>query len=349
MNQTPSTDRNPYLQNILEQPQALADTLAGLRANPSLDPLPDWIASGSLRRVVLTGMGSSCRGFYPLHYALLQAGLASILMETSELIYYAGGLLRSDTLLIAASQSGESAEIVRLLEINQGRAAVLGITNTPGSTLAKLAGQVLLIRAGVEATVSSKTYVAIELVLPWLADRLLGRPVEETLAELSQASWLCEKYLKDWERHADWFAGALVDASSLFYVGRGPSLAAAETGGLITKESTHFAAEGMSSAAFRHGPVEIVRPGTVVVIFAGEPATRALNLRLAEDIERMGGRALVVSESSPVDALRLPAAPPSLRPVLEILPIQMMTLALAKLAGHTAGAFSHATKVTTEE
>jgi glutamine---fructose-6-phosphate transaminase (isomerizing) len=341
--------QNPYLQNILEQPAALADTLAGLRSAANLDPLPIQIATGEIRHVVLTGMGSSCQGFYPLYYPLLQAGLPAVLIETSELIYYADGLLRADTLLIAASQSGESAEIVRLLEANQGRAALLGITNTPASTLAKRANQVVMTHAGEEATVSSKTYAAMELVMPWLADLLLGRPVEKTLDDLSQGSPLCADYLKRWEQHVDWFAGALAGARSLFYVGRGPSLAAVYTAGLTTKESTHFAAEGMSSAAFRHGPVEMAQPGTVVVVFAGEHATRPLNLRLAEDIERMGGQALVISEDSPTPALHLPTAPACLRPVFEILPVQMITLALAKLAGHPAGSFSHATKVTSTE
>jgi glucosamine--fructose-6-phosphate aminotransferase (isomerizing) len=206
-----------------------------------------------------------------------------------------------------------------------------------------------MMRAGAEATVSSKTYLAMEMIMPWLAGVLLGKPVEPTLRDLALAPQLVAAYLQGWEQHVAWFAGALTGARCLYYAGRGPSLAAANTAGLITKESAHFPAEGLSSAAFRHGPIEMAQPGTSVVIFAGEPATRPLNLRLAGDIRRAGGSALLVSEDSPEDALRLPTAPAILRPILEILPVQMITLALAQLAGHSPGSFRHATKVTSEE
>jgi glutamine---fructose-6-phosphate transaminase (isomerizing) len=122
-----------------------------------------------------------------------------------------------------------------------------------------------------------------------------------------------------------------------------------ETAGLTTKESTHFPAEGMSCAAFRHGPFEMCGPQTAVVVYEGLPATREFNLRLAADVEKAGGRALVIRQDSPDAALRLPAAPASILPVLEILPAQMITLAIARLHGHNAGVFSFGSKVTTVE
>ena len=189
----------------------------------------------------------------------------------------------------------------------------------------------------------------IQLVMPWLRDILLGKPVQAVMEELALAPAAVSAYLQDWEQHIGWLASALSETRCLFYTGRGPSLAAVGTGGLITKEAAHFPAEGMSSAAFRHGPLEMAAPGITVVVFAGRPETLDLNLRLAADINRLGGQALLVDADSPEAALRLPNAPTCLMPVLEILPIQMITLALSSLQDHTAGAFRHATKVTRTE
>jgi glucosamine--fructose-6-phosphate aminotransferase (isomerizing) len=135
----------------------------------------------------------------------------------------------------------------------------------------------------------------------------------------------------------------------LFFVGRGPSLAAVGTGALIVKESGRFPAEGMSSAAFRHGPFEMLNSETVVVVFSGDSATTDLNQRLVQEIREHQGVAELASENVSSAAFCLPAAPHSIRPILEILPIQMITLALAVLAEREPGRFALASKVTTTE
>ena len=105
----------------------------------------------------------------------------------------------------------------------------------------------------------------------------------------------------------------------------------------------------MSAAAFRHGPMEMVGPSAFVLVFSGEARTRALNHRLVDDVRSAGGRAELVGEDAEHPALRPPAAPPGLRPVLELLPVEMVSLALAALAGREAGRFTIASKVTTRE
>jgi fructoselysine-6-P-deglycase FrlB-like protein len=143
--------------------------------------------------------------------------------------------------------------------------------------------------------------------------------------------------------------GLFEGVRDLFLVGRGPSLAAAGAGGLILKESTHLHAEGMSSAAFRHGPLEMVGPSAFVLVLSGEARTRELNHRLVEDVRSAGGRAELLGEDAEHPGLRLPAGPPELRPVLELLPVEMASLALAALAGREAGRFTIASKVTASE
>jgi glutamine---fructose-6-phosphate transaminase (isomerizing) len=338
-----------YLRDLLDQPRALEDTLTGLELSPSLGALAARVQRGEFRTVVLTGMGSSYHVLHPLAIQLIARGLTALMVETSELVHYQNRLFDSHNLIVAVSQSGKSAEVVRLLEMNEGRSALIGITNTAASPLAETADAAVLMRAGKEYSVSCKTYLASLAALEWLGGVLSGRNLEEIKHELAEAAPLVGTYLTDWKRHVVEFGKLLEDTRHLFLVGRGPSLAAAGTGALIVKESDRFPAEGMSSAAFRHGPLEMLSPEMFVLIFSGNGRTKELNARLLLDIEQQQGRAALVSDSSPVTACRLISPLPAIQPILEILPVQMITLALAAEAGREPGRFAFASKVTTIE
>jgi len=338
-----------YLRDILDQPAALEDTLASLDSPAALSPLSERLARNEFARVVLTGMGGSLFALYPLHLQLLGRGLPAILLETSELIHFAPEILDRRTLLIAVSQSGRSAEILRLLELKSAGCLTLGVTNTPDSPLAAGSDVVVLTRAGTEMTVSCKTYVSALLALQWAGDALLGDDIARSRDELSSAGPAAALYLNRWRSHVENAAAELSGVRSLFYLGRGPSLAAAATGGLITKESARFHAEAMSSAAFRHGPFEMLDAEVFALVFEGSPHVAPLNRKLAGDIRRAGGRAALAGGQASLDAFRLPPVPARALPVCEILPVQMITLALAARAGREAGRFEKASKVTAAE
>ena len=366
---------NDYVRDILDQPRALEATLRGLSVPESLGLIRERIERGELRRVVLTGMGSSFYALHPLHSLLTSYGFTTVLLETSELVYYFPRLLDSQTLLIAVSQSGRSAEIVRLLDENGRRAPIIGVTNTDDSPLALQADGVLLTRAGEEFSVSCKTYVTALLALRELGSLLSGvqqvsfpgkacpEPAEgrestpralnhgskQTRSELAQAAPTVRSYLNSWRDHVVELAACLEEVRHLFLVGRGGSLAAVGTGALTIKESTHRHAEGMSSASFRHGPFEMLSEETFVLVFEGDGKTRALNIRLLENIRRKGGRAELLGKGAELSSLRIPEVPESTLPILEILPVQMVTLALAAQAGREAGRFTLGSKVTTIE
>jgi len=340
--------RGPYLQDILQQPAALGRTLDGLSPSPALNKLVDRIRGKQFSRIVLTGMGASFHALHPFNLQLIQQGYTALMVETSELLHYQESFIDSQTLMVTVSQSGRSAEIVRLLEVNQRRAAIIAITNTAESLLARKSDAAVVTSAGDEFSVSCKTYVCALLALEWLGG-LLRSDADLNPKELSIAARAAASYLEHWEEHVRGLASRLNGVRHLFLVGRGPSLASAGTGALIIKESTHFHAEGMSSAAFRHGPLEMVNGETLVLAFLGDPRTAGLNRRLVEDICQRQASAELVSPESSEPALRLPSVPQSMSPILEILPVQMVTLALAALAGREPGRFALASKVTTTE
>jgi glutamine---fructose-6-phosphate transaminase (isomerizing) len=337
-----NTIEGPYLNDLLEQPAALERAWAHLK-DSDLTHIADRC------RIVLTGMGSSQYSLYPLHLHLIRHGLSSHLVETAELIHYQQNLIARDALVIAVSQSGQSAEIVALAEAVRGRVPLIAVTNTPDSPLAAAADILLEMHAGQEATVSCKTYVCSLLMLEWLAALLTGEDTGAVRDRLAHAAPAAERYLQHWRQHTDSLTADLAGVSRIFVTGRGPSLAAAETAGLILKESVRFAAEGLSCPAFRHGPFEVMRPDVLVVVMAGDDRSSVLNRRLADDVRAAGGRARLVCARDGEGAFRIPNTPERLRPVAEILPVQMLTLALGVIAGRQPGKFEFNTKVTTTE
>lgn len=338
-----------YLEDILDQPRALQATLESLDTSQPLTSLAQRLTDGKFRRVILTGMGSSFHALHPLNMQLISHGLTAMTVETSELVHYQSRFFDAETLIVAVSQSGQSAEMIRLAEVNRNRSAVIAVTNTPRSPLAEHSTAALFTQAGNEFSVSCKTYVTALLVLKFLGDLLCQRDPQQSRRELENAPTAAGEYLHLWRKHVELLAKKLHRIRHLFFVGRGASLAAVGTGALIVKESDHFHAEGMSSAAFRHGPFEMLTEDTFVVVFCGDEKTSDLNQHLLADIQVAGGRAEFIGENSSLEPLRLKSHGESIRPILEILPVQMITVALAALVNREAGKFERATKITTTE
>jgi glutamine---fructose-6-phosphate transaminase (isomerizing) len=327
-----------YFQDILEQPRAAERTLAALSASgAAAEKIRALFGESAPERILLTGMGSSFHALHPLRLRLSRRGLHVQHVETSELLHADRHLLTGRTLCVAVSQSGESAEVVRLLAGKSRETAVIGVTNTTGSTLAGQADVSVVTAAGAEATVSCKSYVACLLALHWIGDLLSGETVDDAAPLRTQEA--LAHYISEWPGHTEALMEATEGVKQVFVVGRGSSLATAGTGGLILKESVRMAAEGMSSASFRHGPLEMTSAAVLVCICRGEGSAATLHQNLERDIRGAGGRVLWLEGG----------ANAHLAPLLEILPVQMLSLALAALRGEEAGRFRHASKITTEE
>jgi glucosamine--fructose-6-phosphate aminotransferase (isomerizing) len=345
---TLSVIEGPYWADIQAQPSALAATLEWLSCAGRRAEVDSLLRSRSWKRIVLTGMGSSLHALYRLHLRLMDLNLPSVLMETAELVHYAARALDADALVIAVSQSGASAETVRLLE-TPGAATMLGVTNTPGSPLAEGADLALFTHAGAEHSVSCKTYVASLLALEWLAGVFAQEPGGDLLAALRPSVERVQEYLGSWRERMEGLATHLHGIEHLFLVGRGASLAAALTGALILKESAQVHAEGMSSAAYRHGPIEMARANILTCVFSGDARTRALNQKLIQELTISGQHVMEIGTGAVSAPCQLPSSTDEIRSILEILPIQMMTLAFGALAGREAGAFERARKITDTE
>ena len=186
------------------------------------------------------------------------------------------------------------------------------------------------------------------MALQWLGDVVCERDLRHTRQELEAAAPAVQNYLVRRREYVQIWHGSS-RTRHLFLLGRGSSLAAVGTGALIIKESDHFQAEGMSSAAFRHGPFEMLSDETFVLVFTGHKKTRSLNQTPLRRCSRETLRAELVGENAESTPFLCPPAQRSIRPIFEILPVQMITLALAAQVGREPGRFVLASKITTQE
>lgn len=338
-----------YLKDILDQPRAIRETTSALAGSPQLAEVAKKITAKNYQRIVLTGMGGSYHALNPLFLRLVQLGLPVVLAETSELLYFMPQLISPETLMLVVSQSGRSAEIIRLLDHKGKRPAILGITNDVTSPLATKSNTCVLIQAGPEASVSCKTTTATLAALALIADSVDGGDGHSAKNQLELAADFVGKYVVLWRTHVDSLTKKLQGIRHLFITGRGSSLVATGVGGMMMKEAAHFHAEGLGSAAFRHGPFEMLSEDCYLLALGGDAHVVALHKKLVEDVRETGARAELVGTDAESEEFRLPSLSSEARPIAEMVPIQMVSLALAAIGGREPGKFERIGKVTTSE
>jgi glutamine---fructose-6-phosphate transaminase (isomerizing) len=368
---------DPFSAEIGGQPEALRRAAAGLLdQQDTLRTLAGLRMNGT---VILTGMGGSYAACYPLAADLAEAGLTAVMLGSAELLHFRAGILGPSTPVIAVSQSGESAEIVHLVETLQGRddtPSIVAVTNGTGNTLARRADVVLDTRAGEETGPSTGTFGAALFVLAGIGKILRGiapgAAYEALSREAERAAVSIERLLANPALGDDilaWFGSR----EDVVVLGRGPARAAAEMAALTLKEAVGLPAEALESAQFRHGPLELAGPNLAAIMIATEPETEVLDRALARELREVGAAVLEITRADPLAALgstgtdpfMAPATqdvhPPtalhvgigaihrSIAPAVSIVPIQLLAHRLAIAHGREPGTYVHAAKVTTRE
>ena len=353
---------DPFIEEIAGQPDALRRAAAGLSGQRSA--LLQIAGAARGRAIVFTGMGSSYDACYPVVTHLAGAGATAVLVDASELLHFRRAMLDAATLVIAVSQSGESAEVVRLAHALAGRSDrpfLVAVTNGWTNTLAREAAVVLDTGAGAETGPSTMTFAASLVCLAALGGALTGEEpdlvLERVAREAERTARAIEDVLDD-EALPGRLADLLGERRSAVILGRGPARAAAEMGALTLKEAAGLAIESLQAAQFRHGPLELAGPGLAAMVIATEPETSDLDLGLAEELVAAGSAVLVITtgyhgtgRSAPAGALRVDigdlAGP--LAPAASIVPAQLLAWCLAGRRGRRPGAYERASKVTTVE
>jgi glutamine---fructose-6-phosphate transaminase (isomerizing) len=357
---------DPFIGEIAGQPDALRRAAVGIHGQAAT--LDEVLRRGAGRTIVFTGMGSSYDACYPAVAELARAGIAAIHVDSSELLHFRSRMLGPHVLLVAVSQSGESAEVVRLVErarTGSDEPTVVAVTNGPGNRLASMADLVLDTRAGPEAGPSTMTFaaslVAVTAVGRTLAERTPTTTVEALIAQAEVAAVSIERVLAEPElpeRLARW----LDDRTTLVILGRGPARAAAEMGALTIKEAVGMPVESLETAQFRHGPLELAGSGLAAIVIATEPETAELDASLGRELADAGAGVLLVTASGGpgkpgaanatvevVTHLDVGPVDRMLAPAVSVVPAQLLAWRLSVLRGRAPGAYYRAAKVTTRE
>lgn len=349
-----------YLDEILGQPAAFRRAAEAMAAQP--DPLRALAASGPCAPIVLTGMGSSYDACLAAAATLGGAGILATTVDAAELLHVRRPMLLEVHLLVLVSQSGRSAEAVRLAEevrrIDAGRRPrVLAITNGVATPVAALADLVLDTDVGVEACPSTMTFAGSLVALAAVAGILAGGAVESVVADVRAAAALAAStsagLLGEPDRTGERLAAWLGERPTIVALGRGTGLAAAEMTALTLMEAAGVAAVALPTAEFRHGPLEVVGADVAVVVFSLEPSTEALDRAFAGELAAAGAAVLLVGPAGPapagVEALPVPGPRGILAPGAALGPLQLLARWLAHARGRRPEDFALASKVTTRE
>jgi len=338
-------------QDIQNQPTSLARVLLhhfgeGL---PQLKEAALLLGSG--RRVLITGMGASLFASIPLEVCLCSCGVDAVVVEAAELLHYRYQGFR-DAVVIMVSRSGDSVEVTKLLATLGGRLPVIGITNELDSTLSREANVILNVDNMPDEMVAIQSYTGTVLTLHLLGHAAVHRldpareEVEVLLPLLSQLIDSSLEEIRNWDDFLD--SGATV-----YFLGRGPSYSSALEGSLLFNEIAKVPAVGMTAGSFRHGPVELVDQSFRGIIFVPHGRTAHLNLALAHELKRFGGRVQVIGpptkDTRDLDWRETPNAPETLAPLFEIVPVQVAAMRAAQLRGIPVGLFRYTARVARDE
>jgi glucosamine--fructose-6-phosphate aminotransferase (isomerizing) len=336
-----------FIAEISGQPAAIR------RAREAALDQADALASIRARgHIVFTGMGSSYDACYPIVTALGAAGVAATMLDSAELLHFRLPAVAADTLVVCVSQSGRSAETVRVAEALAGRAQrppVVAITNGADNPLAAVADIHLDTRAGEEHGPSTMTFAATLVMLEAVASALGAGSTDGAEAAAAEA----ERLVTDAEATAELLAGWLDDRPVLTLLARGGARAAAEMGALTLKEAARFPAESLQAAQFRHGPLELAGPEMAAIVFATSTVTRALDFGMAAELAAAGAAVLAVGpeDGSPdgTTPFAVGELPDCLSPAVAVIPTQLLSWSLARARGLDPGGYTRATKVTERE
>ncbi len=340
------------LKEIFEQPTAVQNCLRG-RA----DAREGRIVLGGLterardlvraRRYILTGQGTAWHAGLVGDY--LMEDLAKMPTEctyASE-FRYRNPLVEEGSVLVAISQSGETADtLAALREAKEKGALVLGVVNVVGSTIARETDAGIYLHAGPEIGVASTKAFTCQLTVMTMLSIFLGRRrfmSHQQTAELLEGLCMIPEQMKKVLEQSDVvkeIALKFCDRENWLFLGRGYHYPIALEGALKLKEISYIHAEGMPAAEMKHGPIALINEGMPVVFIASQGMQYEKVISNIEEVRARGGRVLAVATEGDTNIRRysdhviyVPDTLESLQPLLSVLPLQLLAYHAAVARG----------------
>jgi glucosamine--fructose-6-phosphate aminotransferase (isomerizing) len=341
---------------IFEQPRALGDALLGRHdgaGNLQLDEVR--ITEGELRdidKIVIIGCGTANYAGLVAKYAIEHWTRIPCEVELAHEFRYRDPILTRNTLVVAISQSGETADTLMAIRYaREQRAKVLAICNTNGSTIPRESDAVIYTHAGPEIGVASTKGFLTQLIACYLLGLYLaqvrgtkfGDEIAAVVRELEKMPAHVQGILDDAESVYA-LAREYAGTRSVLFLGRHAGFPVALEGALKLKELAYIHAEGFAAGELKHGPIALIEEGLPVFCVVpprGRDQLHDKMISAIQEIRARGARTLVLAEEGDTDVapyadftFTLPVVPTLLQPIVATVPLQLFACELATVMGH---------------
>lgn len=341
---------------IFEQPRAVADSLLGRHTAAGALQLDEVrISEDDLRdvdKIIVIACGTSFYAGLVAKYAIEHWTRIPCEVELASEFRYRDPILTRDTLVVAISQSGETADTLMAIRYARAqRAKVLAICNSNGSTIPRESDAVIYTHAGPEIGVASTKGYLTQLIACYLLGLYLaqvrgtryGDEIAMIVRELEEMPRHIQAVL-DRSEQVYALARRYVDASSVLFLGRHAGYPVALEGALKLKELAYIHAEGFAAGELKHGPIALIEDGLPVFCVVPPRGRDQLHDKMVSGIQEVkarGATAICLAEDDDEvitayadELLRLPKVPTLLQPLLSVVPLQLFACELATLRGH---------------
>jgi len=335
------------LKEIYEQPKAIEKTISGDGGEGVVFQIPDEVFS-KLNRVVIVACGTSWHAGLVGEYWIERFAGIPVEVEYASEFRYRKPIIDENVLIIAISQSGETADtLAAVKEAKSGGAFIFSICNVFGSTLTRLSDLVVYTRAGAEIGVASTKAFTTQLSVLYLLSLFFGHKkgdlddeeVERRIGFLKGVPKQIEDILNNEKKVREIAENYYLDKNAL-YLGRGLNFPIALEGALKLKEVSYIHAEGYPAAEMKHGPIALIDKDMPVVFIAAKDKTYEKVMANIEEVKSRKGKVIALaSEGDSVVAgkvdhvLYIPEADHFILPFLTVIPLQLLAYYIADLRG----------------
>jgi glutamine---fructose-6-phosphate transaminase (isomerizing) len=341
---------------IYEQPSAITDSLLGRHDTSGALQLDELrISEDELRavdKIILIGCGTANYASMVAKYAIEHWTRIPCEVELAHEFRYRDPILTRDTLVVAISQSGETADtLMAIRHAREQRSKVLAICNTNGSTIPRESDAVIYTHAGPEIGVASTKGFMTQLVACYLLGLYLaqvrgtkyGDEIAQIVGELEQMPKHVQQLL-DTAEQVHQLARELSTARSVLFLGRHTGFPIALEGALKLKELAYIHAEGFAAGELKHGPIALVEDRLPVFCVVPPHGRDLLHDKMVSGIQEVrarGARTIVLAEEGDEavapyadDLIRLPKVSTLLQPMVAVVPLQLFACELATRMGN---------------
>ena len=340
------------LKEIHEQPTSFKTTVT-----PRItDGLPDFSAEGfdiqklsAYSKIYIVACGTAMHAGLVGKYVIERLARKPVSVEIASEFRYMDPLIDNTCLMIAISQSGETADTRAAMELAKSRGAdTMAIVNVKGSSIARDADMVVYTHAGPEISVAStKAYmvqVSVMYLLAFMLAYANGKITEQEYRAYTEKLVSMPDVIEDTlglESQCQFVASKLLNADSLLYIGRGLDYALSMEGSLKLKEISYIHSESYAAGELKHGTISLITEGMPVIAVATQSSIIDKTISNIKEVKSRGAMVILVCSQDVVvedgvcdHIIRLPEADELLMPMAAVVPLQLIAYYTAVLKGN---------------